>query len=47
MLLRPSGNGWCETSEPAELLVKIDSPEVREALVAVLSWRAAYAALTS
>ena len=38
---------WCETSEPAELLVKIDNPEVRETLVSVLSWRAAYIAGSS
>jgi soluble lytic murein transglycosylase len=36
---------WCESDEPAELLTKIDVPEVHDALVRVLSWRAAYAEL--
>ena len=34
---------WCVTNDSAELLTKIESPEVREALVSVLSSRAAYA----
>jgi soluble lytic murein transglycosylase len=36
---------WCGTSDPAELLSKLDSEEVREVLVRVLSTRAAYAEL--